>query len=202
MLTKPFPIQHSMILDISFGIDSMLFRTLRFYKDCLHHRCFICIILLIGWVNVWINEVVVDVLHIQIHCFKKEDKLSKFWHGNFAKHLLDLVTPRMAPVGGMVPTVKGWEVGQRCRQSDVTIEYHEFTIEVLQGFDGHMDDIFKVLTRKKVYILKEDIKQGKNNEYVGFRRECVWIMVSKSYPWWRSRCPQSSPNIATIFNHI
>ncbi|XBI26492.1 hypothetical protein VPH35_051190 [Triticum aestivum] len=72
MAARPVVVEHSVILDRSLEIENMLPRTLRIFKDRLHHHHLMRVILLVEGVVARLNMVLIYVLQIRIHCSKEE----------------------------------------------------------------------------------------------------------------------------------
>ena len=68
MLARPVAAEHPMTLDQALEIGSMLLRTLRVFKDNLHHRRLIEVLLLVRRDIGRLNILLVYVLQIGIHC--------------------------------------------------------------------------------------------------------------------------------------
>ena len=71
MATRPVTVEHSMTLDRSLEIENTPRRTLHVFKDHLHHRRLICVVL-VGRAVGQLNIVLVYVLQFRIHCLKEE----------------------------------------------------------------------------------------------------------------------------------
>ena len=68
MPARPVAVEHSMTLDRALEIENMLLRTLRVFKDRLHHRRLIGVLLLVRRAFGQLNILLIYVLQIGIHC--------------------------------------------------------------------------------------------------------------------------------------